>query len=62
MTVRYKICLFAVKLFEYHDIELDRAELLSLSIFGNIASLTYGPQLQSVSANNQNHFKMVLIT
>ena len=32
MTLRYKICLFAVKLFEDHGIKVDRAELLSLSI------------------------------
>ena len=32
MTLRYKICLLAVKLFEDHGIKVDRAELLSLSI------------------------------
>ena len=32
MTYRYKICLFAVKLFENHGIKVDRAELLSLSV------------------------------
>ena len=32
MTLRYKICLFAVKLFEDHDVKVDRAEFLSLSI------------------------------
>ena len=30
MTLRYKICLFAVKLFEDHGIKVDHAELLSL--------------------------------
>ena len=30
--MRYKICLFAVKFFEDHDIKVDRAELLSVSI------------------------------
>ena len=33
MTLQYKICLFAVKLFEDHGIQVDRAELLSLSIY-----------------------------
>ena len=32
MMLRYKICLFTVKLFEDHSIKLDRAELSSLSI------------------------------
>ena len=32
MTLRYNVCLFAVKFIEDHDIKLDRAELLSLSI------------------------------
>ena len=32
MTLWYKVCLFAVKFFEDHDIKFDRAELLSLSI------------------------------
>ena len=35
MTLRYKICLFAVKLFEDHGINVDRAKLLSLSIYFN---------------------------
>ena len=37
MTLRYKICLFAVKCFEDHGIKVkvDRAELLTLSIFIN---------------------------
>ena len=41
MTLR--ICLFAVNLFEYHSIKVDRAELLSLSIlsFQESRSLTY---------------------
>ena len=33
MTLRYKNCLFATKLFEDHGIKVDRAELLSLSIY-----------------------------
>ena len=33
MTLHYKICLFAVMLFDFQDIKWDRAELLSLSIF-----------------------------
>ena len=33
MTLRYKICLFAVKLFKDHGINVDRAEFFSLSIF-----------------------------
>ena len=32
MTLRYKICLFAVKFFENNGIKVDRVELLSLSI------------------------------
>ena len=32
MALRYKICLFVVKLFEDYGINVDRAELLSLSI------------------------------
>ena len=39
MTLRSKICLFAVKLFEDHGIKVDRAELLSLSI----VSIIYMP-------------------
>ena len=31
----YKLCLFAVKLFEDHDIKVDRADLLPLSMFQN---------------------------
>ena len=38
MTLPFKICLFAVKLFENHGIKVDCAELLSLSI---ILSLYY---------------------
>ena len=33
MTLRCKICLFAVKLFENHVVKVDRAEILSLSIY-----------------------------
>ena len=33
MILQYKISLFAVKLFEDHGINVDRAEILSLSIF-----------------------------
>ena len=33
MTLRYKICLFTIKLFEDHGIKVDRVELLSLRIF-----------------------------
>ena len=36
MTLRYKMCLFAVKLFEDHGINVDRAEILSLSILMKI--------------------------
>ena len=32
MTLRYKVCLFPVKHVEDHDINVDRAELLSLNI------------------------------
>ena len=35
MTLRNKIYLFAVKLFEDHGIKVDRAELLSLSILNS---------------------------
>ena len=38
MTLRYKICLFAVKLFEDHGIKVDCAEVVSLSIY-----LVYDP-------------------
>ena len=40
MTLRYKICLFAVKLFKYQRIKVDCAELLSLSIGFEILSWT----------------------
>ena len=33
MALRYKICLFAVKLFEDHSIKLDHAELLILNLY-----------------------------
>ena len=33
MTLRYKICLFAIKLSEDHGVKVDRAKLLSLSIY-----------------------------
>ena len=33
MTLRYKICLFGVKLFEDLGMKVDSAELLSLSIY-----------------------------
>ena len=32
LSLRYKFCLYAIKLCEDHGIKLDRAELLSLSI------------------------------
>ena len=37
MTLRYKLCLFAVKRFEDHDINFDRAERLPLSIYSSKA-------------------------
>ena len=36
MTLPYKNCLFAADLFEDHGIKVDRAELLSLSIYINV--------------------------
>ena len=33
MTLRYKMCLLAIKLFEDHGIKVEHAELMSLSIY-----------------------------
>ena len=43
MTLRYKICLFAVKLFEDHGIKVDRAERLFWSIYERESDKIKGP-------------------